>query len=512
MGLVGTVKFPTSCSASVQAQFERAVAMLHSFWYEEAGKAFQSIAETDSTCSMASWGVAMSLWHPLWPATPNAESLKKGLAAVVKAQSIAGNTERERDYIAAIATFYENYGNIDHRTRTLAYEKAMEQVSKRYANDREASIFYSLALLTTAPPSDKTYAHQKKAGEILEKVFAEQPNHPGVAHYLIHSYDNPMLAERGLSAARSYAKIAPSVPHAQHMPSHIFVRLGLWQEAIASNLASAVAAREYESKSHMEGVWDQRLHAMDYLVYSYLQTGQEGDARQVMEEANAITEVKPAGVVAEYALAAIPARFMIERQQWANAAVLSLRPDTSPAAQAVTWWARALCAARRGEVAIAQQDIAQIQVMKSRLDASSEPNAKYWAGQTEIQLLEAAGMLAHAQGQDDEALRSMRSAVQMEDATEKNPVTPGPVLPARELLADLLMETKQPALALIEFQTSLKSTPNRFHAIYGAAQAAESANQLEAAKNYYTKVVETCSKCRPDNASLRRAQQFLAKK
>jgi len=512
MGQVGTVKFPTSCSATVQAQFERAVAMLHSFWYEEAGKAFQSIAETDPRCSMAWWGVAMSLWHPLWPGAPDAEALKKGLAAVTQAKSIAGSTGRERDYIAALATFYGNYDNIDHRTRTLAYEKAMQEVAARYSNDREASVFYSLALLATAPPTDKTYANQRKAGGILEKVFAEQPNHPGVAHYLIHSYDNPVLAERGLPAARSYAKIAPIVPHAQHMPSHIFIRLGLWQEAIASNLTSAVAAREYEIKSHMEGVWDQRLHAMDYLVYSYLQTGQEGEARQVMEEASAIMDVKPAGIVAEYALAAIPARVTIERQQWANAAALISRSNAGPAAQAITWWARALGAARLGDVAAAQQDIAQIQVMKSRLDASSEPNAKYWAGQTEIQRLEAVAMLAHAQGQDDEALRSMRAAAQMEDATEKSPVTPGPVLPARELLADLLMETKQPVLAVAEFQTSLKSAPNRFHAIYGVAQAAESANQPVVAKEYYTKVVEICSKCRPDDPSLRRAQQFLALK
>jgi tetratricopeptide (TPR) repeat protein len=512
MGQVGTVKFPTSCSATVQAQFERAVAMLYSFWYEEADKAFQSIAETDSRCSMAWWGVAMSLWHPLWPGTPDAEALKKGLAAVAQAKSITGNTARERDYIAAIATFYGDYANIDHRTRTLAYEKAMQEVAQRYANDREASVFYSLALLATAPPTDKTYANQRKAGEILERVFAEQPNHPGVAHYLIHSYDNPVLAERGLPAARSYAKIAPIVPHAQHMPSHIFIRLGLWQEAIASNLTSAVAAREYEIKSHMDGAWDQRLHAMDYLVYSYLQTGQESEARQVMEEASAITNVKPAGIVAEYALAAIPARVTIERQQWANAAALILRSNAGPATQAITWWARALGTARLGDVAGAQQDIAQIQVMKSRLDASSEPNAKYWAGQTEIQRLEAVAMLAHAQAQDDEALRSMRAAAQMEDATEKSPVTPGPVLPARELLADLLMETKQPALAVAEFQTSLKSAPNRFHAIYGAAQAAESANQTAVAKEYYTKVVEICSKCRPDDPSLRRAQQFLALK
>ncbi|HMB83902.1 MAG TPA: hypothetical protein VKI40_07640 [Terriglobales bacterium] len=512
MGQVGTVHFPTSCSPTVQPQFERAVAMLHSFWYEEAEKAFRSIATADPNCSMASWGVAMSLWPPLWPRTPDAETLKQGLAAVAHAQTITGNTARERDYIAAITAFYENYDKVDHRTRALAYEKAMQQVAQRYANDREASIFYSLALLATAPPTDRTYANQKKAGEILDKIFAEQPNHPGVAHYLIHSYDNPVLAAHALPAARRYAKIAPSVPHAQHMPSHIFIRLGLWQEAIASDLASAAAARDYEIESHMEGTWDQRLHPMDYLVYSYLQTGQEGEARRVVDEAGAVTKVKPAGLIAEYALAAIPARFTIERQNWAAAAALKPRSSAGPAAEAITWWARALGAARLGDVAAAQQDLAQIQTLKSKLDASPDPDAKYWAGQAEIQRREAAALLAHAQGQDDEALRLMRSAVEMEDATEKSPVTPGPVLPARELLADLLMETKQPALALTEFQTSLKSAPNRFHAIYGAAQAAESANQPELAKGYYAKVVEICSQCRPDDPSLRRAQQFLAMK
>jgi len=510
MGQVGTVHFPTSCSPSVQPQFQRAVAMLHSFWYEEAEKAFHSVAEADPHCSMAWWGVAMSLWHPLWPGTPDAESLKKGLAAVTHARSIATNTARERDYIGAIANFYENYDKVDHRARALAYEKAMEKVAQRYADDREASIFYSLALLTTAPPTDKTYANQKKAGELLEKVFAEQPNHPGVAHYIIHSYDNPVLADHALTAARSYAKIAPSVPHAQHMPSHIFVRLGLWQEAIASNLASAAAAGDYEVKSHMEGAWDQRLHAMDYLVYCYLQTGQQGEAHRLAEEAGAIKQVKPAGFIGEYALAAIPARFTVERQQWAGAASLTPRPTAGPAAEAITWWARALSAARLGDVAAAQQDIAQIQLMKNELDASPDASAKYWAGQVEIQRRAAAAWLAHARGQDDEALQLMRSAAEMEDATEKSPVTPGPVLPARELLADLLMDTKQPALALTEFQTSLRSAPNRFHAIYGAAQAAESANQTKLAKGYYAKFVEICSYCRRDDPSLRRAQQFLA--
>ena len=510
MGQVGTVHFPTSCSPAVQLQFERAVAMLHSFWYEEAEKAFHSIAQSDANCSMAYWGVAMSLWPPLWPRIPDAETLKQGLATVAQAQSITGNTARERDYINAIGAFYESYDKSDHRTRALAYEKAMEKVAQRYPQDQEAAIFYSLALVATALPTDKTYANQKKAGEILEKIFAEQPDHPGLAHYIIHSYDYPPLAERALPAARRYAKIAPSVPHAQHMPSHIFIRLGLWQEAIASNLASANAARDYENKSHMEAAWDQRLHAMDYLVYAYLQTGQDDEARRLAEEAAAIKQAKPPGLIADYALAAIPARTAVERQDWAGAANLSPRLNGSPAAQAITWWARALGSAHQGDVAGAQQDIAQLQALKSKLDASPDAGAKYWAGQAEIQRRAAAAWLAHAQQHDEEALQLMRSAVEMEDATEKHAVTPGPVLPAHELLADLLMEMKRPALALTEYQASLKSAPKRRHATYGAAQAAEKANQAALAKDYFAKLVEICAQCHRDDPCLLRAQQFLA--
>ncbi len=512
MRQVGTVHFPTSCSAKVQPQFAQAVAMLHSFWYEEAGKAFQAISAQDPNCSMAYWGYAMSLWHPLWPGAPDAETLKKGLAAIGQGESVAGKTARERDYLAAIGAFYKDSDKLNHHARALAYEKAMQQVAERYPDDHEASIFYSLALLATAAPTDKTYANQRKAGAILEKVFAEQPQHPGVAHYIIHSYDNPVLAERALTAARSYAKIAPAVPHAQHMPSHIFIRLGLWQEAIASNLASASAARDYELKTNMQGAWDQRLHAMDYLAYAYLQSGQQAEARRVVDEAATIKAGNPGGLTSDYALAAIPARFAIERQQWKDATALEPRPNGLPAAQAITWWARAVGSARLGDVAAAQKDVEQLQLLKSKLDASSDPGAKYWAGQVEIQRLSATAWLAHAEGHDDEALRLMRSSADMEDATEKHPVTPGPVQPAREQLADLLMETKQPGLALAEYQTALKSAPNRFHAVYSAAQAAESAQQPSVAKGYYAKVVEICSQCRPDDPSLQRAQQFLAAK
>jgi len=373
-------------------------------------------------------------------------------------------------------------------------------------------VFYALALNATLLPTDKTYANQRKAGAILEKVFAEQPDHPGVAHYIIHSYDYPPLAERGLDAARNYAKIAPSVPHAQHMPSHIFTRLGLWQEAIASNLASAAAARDYEIKMKMDATWDQRLHAMDYLEYAYMQTGQEAEARRLVEEAATITKVRAGGLVSDYALAAIPARFAVERQEWSEAAALTPRTTALPAAEAISWWARALGAARLGRANEAQQAIEKLEALKAKLDASSAADAKYWAGQVEIQRLSASAWLAHAQGKDEEALRLMRSAADLESSTEKHAVTPGPVLPARELLGDLLLDTKQPALALGEYEKSLTSSPNRFHAVYGAAQAAEASDQPEIAKKYYAKLVEICGHCGADNPGLKRARKFLAMK
>jgi len=511
-GKLGTVHFQTSCAKSVQPQFERAVAILHSFWYEEADKAFRAVTEADPNCAMAWWGAAMSLWHPLWLPYPDAATLQKGVDALAHAKAITNTTQRERDYIAALSDFYEGYDKNDHRTRALAYEKAMEQLAQRYPDDREASIFYALALNATALPTDKTYANARKAGAILEKVFKEQPNHPGVAHYIIHSYDNPVLAERALPAARSYAKIAPSVPHAQHMPSHIFIRLGLWDEAIASNLASQSAARDYEMQSHMEGAWDQRLHATDYLMYSYLQTGQEEKARHELENAASVTKLQQPGLTGEYALAAIPARYYIERQQWKDAAALQPRATAPPPAVAIVVWARAVGAARSGDTVIAQQNIDQLQQIKAKIESSTDASLKYWAGQVEIQRRSAAAWLAFARHQNEDAMSLMRSAVELEESTEKHPVTPGPVLPAREQMGDLLMETKQPALALAEYETSLKSAPNRFHAIYGAAQAAEMSNQPEKAKAYYAKVVQLCSGCAKDNPSVKRAQQFLAMK
>jgi len=510
MERLGKVHFPISCSAAAQKQFDHSLAMLHSFWYEESVIAFTAIAETDPQCAMPWWGVAMSLWHPLWTA-PTAGELKQGQAAVAKAKAIGAKTQRERDYIAAIEIFYKDSDKLDHRTRALAYQKAMEQLTARYPDDREASIFYAIILDATALPTDKTYANQRKAAEILEKAFAEEPDHPGAAHYLIHTYDDPVLAPQGLKAARSYAKIAPGVPHALHMPSHIFIRLGLWQEAISSNLAAAAAARDYEVQSHMPGPWDERLHAMDYLAYAYLQSGKEDEARRVMEEASILTNPQAPVPKSWYALAAIPARFNVERRNWASAAALMPRPDTWPVAEAITWWTRALGAAHMGDLDAAHLDVNKLKSLEAALLTSKGPKDQYWANQVEIQYREAAAWLAHVEGRDGEALQMMRSAADMEDATEKESMTPGPVIPARELLGDLLLELKQPAAALVEFEKSLKTSPNRFNAVYGAARAAEATGQNDSAKVYYVKLLELCGHS-PEGPELLHAKEFLAKK
>ncbi|MGH7824587.1 MAG: hypothetical protein ACREQ7_05370, partial [Candidatus Binatia bacterium] len=324
---LGQVHFPISCTAAAQKQFDRALAALHSFWYEEALRAFTVVTETDPNCAMGYWGIAMSLYYPLW-VPPSQSTLQKGMNALEKAKAIGAKTDREGAYIAAIEVFYKDPNKLDHRTRAVAYEKAMERLYLQYPKDREAAIFYALALNATAPPTDKTYSKQLKAGEILEKVFAEQPDHPGVAHYIIHSYDNAPLANSGLPAARRYAKIAPAVPHAQHMPSHIFTRLGLWQESIKSNLGAVAASRDYAAKAHPGAAYYEHLHALDYLGYGYLQGAQDREAREVLDELLTIQKVQPEAFQAAYAFAAIPARYALERRRWSEAAALTVHPTT----------------------------------------------------------------------------------------------------------------------------------------------------------------------------------------
>ncbi len=510
---LGTVHFPVSCSPAAQKEFERAVAIQHSFWFEEAGKAFATVTATDPSCAMGYWGIAMSLYHPLWD-PPDATALQQGWEAVAKAKAVGAKTDRERDYIAAMEAFYEDADTRDHRTRALAYEKAMEQVYLRYPEDREAAVFYALALDATALPTDKTYANQKKAGEILEKVFAEQPNHPGVAHYIIHSYDYPPLADRALSAARGYAKIAPAVPHALHMPSHIFIRLGLWQESIDSNRASAAAAKEYALKAFPGRAWFQELHALDYLVYAYLQGAQEREAKGVLDELKVMRKAEPEDGASAYAFTAIPARYVLERRAWAEAASLTLHPSTFPWsryhwAEANLYFARALGAARSGNTANAQKEVEKLQSLR---DTLAEAKQNYWAEQVEIQRRAAAAWLAYAEGQNEQALALMRSAADREDATEKHPVTPGPILPARELLGELLLELKNPAHALREFETSLRASPNRFNGLSGAARAAQRAGDTEKARGYYAQLVSLCEHADGARPELTEARTFLAKR
>ena len=510
---LGNVHFPVSCIAAAQEQFDRAVAILHSFWYEEAVKAFTAVTEADPGCAMGYWGVAMSIYYPLW-APPDQSTLQKGLIAVEKAKSIGAKSDRERSYIAAIEVFYKDSNKLDHRTRALAYEKAMEQIHLRHPEDKEAAIFYALALNATAPPTDKTYAKQRKAGEILEKVFAQQPNHPGVAHYIIHSYDNPVLASRGLPAARRYAKIAPAVPHAQHMPSHIFTRLGLWEESIQSNLGAVAASKDYETKTHPGAAYYERLHALDYLEYAYLQGAQDQEAKRVLDELTAIQKVQPEAFQAAYAFAAIPARYVIERRRWSDAASLTLQPSNFPWrrfpwAEAVIHFARALASARSGNVTDARKDIEKLQSLHETLIKAGNT---YWAGQVEIQGRVASAWVARAEGQDEEALKLIRSAADLEDSMDKHPVTPAPITPARELVGEMLLELGNPAQALKEFEASHRVEPNRFRGLYGAAKAAQMAGDREKASQYYAKLLTLCGNVHTDRPEIKEAKAFLSTK
>src|ERR1044072_4277377 len=428
---LGRVNFTVSCNKAAQQQFNRAVALLHSFWYDEAEKGFIEATKSDPKCGMGYWGIAMSLYHPVW-APPVAAELQKGLAAAQKASAVSARTPRERDYIKAIEIFYRDTDKLDHRTRALAYEKAMEQLHLQYLKDDEAAIFYALSLLGTALPTDKTYANQKKAAEILNQVLLAEPQHPGVAHYLIHSFDYPALAPLSLTAARSSGTVAPSSPHPLHMPSHIFTRLGLWQESIESNIASADAARNHAVKTVGNLGAKDELHAMDYLAYAYLQSAQDSKAKEVFDLTSRINKVDEKIFQVAYALAAIPARYTLERRQWSDAAALKLQPADFPwqkftYAEAITHFARAIGAARSGDTAGASTDVARLSEIQKGLVEAKE---NCWATQFWIEGLGAAAWLAQAQGKTDEALELRRAAADLEDTTEKHPVTPGAIVPA----------------------------------------------------------------------------------
>ncbi len=500
---LGTVHFPVSCGAPSQKAFERGVALLHSFWYEEAEKEFVQIAKDDPGCAMAHWGIAMSLWHQLWD-HPNAATIKRGAAELKKAQSLHPATDRERDYIAALGAFYRKKG--DYEVRATAYSQAMEGVHQRHPDDREAAVFYALSLLASEPDGDTTFVNRKKAAAVLEPIFTEAPDHPGVAHYLIHSYDKPQLAQLGLPAARRYAKIAPAAPHAVHMPSHIFARLGLWQDDIDSNLASIAATRK-TTAMHMGGEGHQ-FHAMDFLVYAYLQSGREADALHVIEEVKALPPMND--MYGEgydphaYALSKFPALYALELHHWTEAAALTPAAGADSGDKAITYWARAIGAARSGNVTQARQDIAQLESIRQEMLKKKKSS---WAQVVEAAQKEAGAWVAHAEGKDEEAVRTLRALAESEESTGDEPED----IPAREMLADLLLETKHPDQALAEYETDLKFNPNRFNGLYGAASAAEMAGKNEQATSYYAQLVKVCAGSNSDRPELGRAKALVAK-
>ena len=509
---LGKVNFPTSCAPAVQPEFERAVALLHSFWFQPAIKGFATVAQTDPSCGIAHWGAAVAwLGNPL-AGPPVARGLAEGSAAVARAKAAGAKTPREQDYIAAIEMFYKDSDTVDHRTRAVAYEKAMEALAQKYPSDLEASIFYALALNATLNPADKTYANQLKAAAVLEKAFATYPEHPGVAHYLIHSYDFPPIAPKGLPAARRYAQIAPSAPHAQHMPSHIFTRLGYWQDSIDSNRVSAETAKAELKQANLEAGSYNALHAMDYIVYAAMQLARDKDARTVVDEVRALNKIDSEQFAAAFAFAAIPARYALERRAWTEAVDLPLHPQTLswskfPQAESINAFARGLGAARSGNVAAARQEITRLGSLAFALTTAKNT---YWAEQAEIQKLAVSAWTARAEGKNDEAVALMRQAADREDGTEKHPVTPGAIQPAREMLAELLLDLGQPAKAVAEFEASQKTDPNRLHGLAGAGRAAEGAGDKTKAKLYYTKLIELTKSADSERPEVARAKAFVA--
>ena len=468
--------------------------------------------QEDPSCAIAYWGMAVALQqNPLTALAPSAQATQAALAGLEKAKGAGAKTQRERDYLAAIELIYKDADKTDLRSRRLAYEKAMEALMQKYPTDREAAIFYALALNITLNPNDKSYANQLKAAAILEKAFAEQPEHPGVAHYLIHSYDFPPIAQKGLPAARRYASIAPSAPHAQHMPSHIFTRLGYWQDSIDSNRASAAAAKAELKMANLDAGSYNALHAMDYITYAALQLAKDKEARGVLDEVLSIVKIDSEQFGAAFAFAAIPARYALERRAWTEAVDLPLHPQTLswskfPQAESINAFARGLGAARSGNVAAAKKEATRLESLAYALTTAK--NA-YWAEQAEIQKLAVNGWIARAEGRNDEALALMRQAAEREDATEKSPVTPGAIQPAREMLAELLLDTGQAAKALAEFEASQKTEPNRLHGLAGAARAAEAAGDRAKARTYYTKLIELTKTADTERPEVAKAKAFV---
>lgn len=498
---LGTVHFATSCNEAAQRRFDRGLRYQHSFWYTSSKEIFEETLKADPTCGIAYWGIALSMLNnPHNP--PPAPNLPLGLAAIQKAKEVGAKTERERDFINALSVFYTGYDKTPHSARVQSYLKAMEGVAQRYPDDDEAQLFYAITLNVAASPNDKTYSNQLKGAAILEKIFQRQPRHPGVAHYLIHLYDTPALAEHGITAAERYSEIAPAAPHAQHMPSHIFTRVGHWQDAIRSNIAAVSAA-----KANKE--FTDQLHAMDYMIYAYLQLGQDSKAQDVLNEMNALTGVNPNVMAGPYALAVSPARYAVERSDWKGAAALQVSPTQFAHVQAMTHFGRALGASRSGNPEAAKADIAKLAELREKL---REAKDAYWAEQVNIQWQVASAFLLYAEAKYDEALKTLGSAADAEDKTEKAPVTPGVPTPARELYGTMLLERGMAREALAAFEATLKKEPHRLGATLGAAKAAEKGGDSAKAQQYYAAAVALTENADPVRPQIAEARTISGKK
>jgi len=520
------VQFPISGAEGVQSEFSRGVALLHSFFYEEARRVFTSVAERDPKCAMAQWGIAMTWWHPIWtPPTP--DEMRAGKAAIEKAMSMNAGSDRERGFITALNTYYNTpdssnaaavgqscHGPVGPRDRVIAYEKGMRQLRDKYPDDFEVQTFYAFAVLSVgyAMPNDTTLSKQLEAARMLEKLWKQEANHPGVVHYLIHAYDYPQFAQRGLTAAQLYDDIAPWVPHALHMPSHIFTRLGMWDESIAANQASAEASRAYAAMRHRDASEAEELHALDYMAYSYLQEAQDAEAKKIVDIAAKVKKTNPElEFSAAYALAAIPTRYAFERNDWAAAANLPIPnvPHWSsfPFMEALIEYGHALGRAHTGDLDGARKAIARMQQLR---DATKHPKFDYFKSHLDLQMQAASAWLAVAEGKKKEAIEMLRRAADSEDILGKHPVSPGAFVPIREQLGTLLIEVGKPTEAQREFEAALKIYPGRFRGLYGAAQAAEQAGDNEDANRYYTKLAAQTSKAGGSRNELHHVREFLS--
>jgi hypothetical protein len=508
---LGVVHFSTSCNESAQREFDRAVALLHSFQFSKAIQGFNATLKDDPACGISYWGIALSQWsNPFAAGMKDPKQLQAGRASAEQGKITGAKTDRERAYIAAVAVLYKDYEQTQQQARQLAYRDAMSALAAKYSADDEAQIFYALAIAASEDPSDKTYAGRLKAGAILEDLFKNQPNHPGLAHYIIHTYDVPALAPRALVAARRYAEIAPAAPHALHMPSHTFTRTGYWQDSIDTNVAAAAAAKR-------EGQTAEELHASDYQTYAYLQTAQDHAARAILDSLPEIASRFDAKLVisgagppsaAYFALAAIPARYALERGDWKQAAQLRARETPFPYTDATTWFARGLGAARLGQSAEANQAAAALEQIQERLLKSGE---NYWALQAQIQESCVRAWAAFAEGKKDQALRQMESAAVLEDGTEKSAVTPGPIAPARELLGEMLLAGGQPTQALAQFEATLQKEPGRFRSLYGAGRAAQLAGNEEKRREHFAELLRVCERAdQPERPELVEARKALS--